>query len=285
MVGTGEDHLYPRTQLNLWDASEQKVVGKVKFQPDKPIRDLIVLGDWILVVFGNCTRIFNFIHGFSEDKCTVINHGEVSAPNQGKIACQLVGDTLMVANETPYKDEIGTFELCQLSPNFELTRPRAIPSGSKTAICGLTFSQNGNNLVFATDSGTMIRVYSLTSNSFIHEFCRGRNPAAINSISANESFISCTSDHGTTHIFKAFAPTPTQSQLASSKVSTEETKVATPGNTKSILSMVPLLGSRFNTEYAFTKINREQAEEGGELCWLSDDRAIIVTMRGNYKQY
>ena len=48
--------------------------------------------------------------------------------------------------------------------------------------------------------------------------------------------------------------------------------------------MVPLIGSRFNTEYAFTKINRE-VNETGEVCIILDDRAIIITMKGNYKQY
>jgi hypothetical protein len=68
-----------------------------------------------------------------------------------------------------------------------------------------------------------------------------------------------------------------------SKVSTSE-EAKTPGNTKSILSMVPIFGARFNTEYAFTKINREPADEG-EICILKEDRAILITMRGNYKQY
>jgi hypothetical protein len=164
----------------------------------------------------------------------------------------------MIANETKYKDEIGTFELSQLSRDFELTRPRAIPSGSRTQIFGLTFSQNGNNLILATDGGTMIRVFNLVSNSMIHEFCRGRNPASISSISASESLISVTSNLGTTHFFKAFSqPQTSQSQLDASKVSEEAKTTNTAGNTKSILSMVPLIGSRFNTEYAFTKINRD----------------------------
>jgi hypothetical protein len=74
----------------------------------------MVIGEWIMIVFGNCTRIFNFAHGFSEDKCTLITHGEATGPNQGKIAAQMVSNdptALMIVNETPYKDEIGTFEL------------------------------------------------------------------------------------------------------------------------------------------------------------------------------
>lgn len=49
--------------------------------------------------------------------------------------------------------------------------------------------------------------------------------------------------------------------------------------------MVPLIGSRFNTEYAFTKISREQSDDGGEVCIVREDRAFIITMRGNYKQF
>jgi len=46
--------------------------------------------------------------------------------------------------------------------------------------------------------------------------------------------------------------------------------------------MVPLIGSRFNTEYAYTKINRE-ANETAEVCIIREDRAIIITLKGNYK--
>ena len=49
--------------------------------------------------------------------------------------------------------------------------------------------------------------------------------------------------------------------------------------------MVPLIGSRFNTEYAFAKINRDNADDAYEVCWIKDDRAFIVTLKGNYKQY
>ena len=188
----------------------------------------------------------------------------------------------MIANETPYKDEIGTFELSELSKDFELTTPKAIPSGSKTQICGITFSQNGNNLVFATDSGTMIRGFNIVSNSMLYDFCRGRNAAVINSISGGDNFISCTSDHGTTHIFKVSSQSQSQLKLTES---TEEAKEKPQGNTKSILSMVPLIGSRFNTEYAFAKINREASDESGEVCVVKDDRIFIVTMRGQYKQF
>lgn len=31
MVGTGEDHRFPRTQLNLWNDEEKRVEGKVTF--------------------------------------------------------------------------------------------------------------------------------------------------------------------------------------------------------------------------------------------------------------
>jgi hypothetical protein len=59
----------------------------------------------------------------------------------------------------------------------------------------------------------MIRVFNLTTNAMVHEFCRGRNPAVVNSISASDAFISCTSNHGTTHFFRAFASQTGQSQV------------------------------------------------------------------------
>jgi len=50
------------------------------------IKDLIVAGDWVLLVFSNCSRIFNFARGFTEEDSIVIQHGEVTAANQGKIS-------------------------------------------------------------------------------------------------------------------------------------------------------------------------------------------------------
>jgi len=139
----------------------------------------------------------------------------------------------------------------------------------------------------ATDGGTMIKTFSLETRQLVSEFCRGRNQATINSISSNEQYISCTSDHGTTHIFKVGGGQQDPTNVSGlSNSQTEESKDQGSGNTKSFLSMMPLIGSRFNSEYAFTKINREKNDDdSGEFCIIKEDRAIIITMNGNYRQF
>ena len=71
VVGTGKHIDFPSTKLCLWNAQSNSLAGSVQFSPTNQIVDLQVKGDWILVVFKNSFKLFNFESGFKQDQVVV----------------------------------------------------------------------------------------------------------------------------------------------------------------------------------------------------------------------
>ena len=64
-VGTGAHIDFPSTKLCIWNDKSKNVVGSIQFTPTMKIVDLVVQGDWILVIFQESCRLFHFDIGFS----------------------------------------------------------------------------------------------------------------------------------------------------------------------------------------------------------------------------
>lgn len=67
-VGTGTLTEYPTTRLCLWNDMTKQVVGSIQFSPEMKILDLSVLGEWVVVVFQSCVKVFHFAKGFTREK-------------------------------------------------------------------------------------------------------------------------------------------------------------------------------------------------------------------------
>ena len=65
VVGTGKHVDYPTTKLCLWNADSKSVVGEVQFSPQMQIIDILTRNDWVLVVFKDSYKLFNFEKGFT----------------------------------------------------------------------------------------------------------------------------------------------------------------------------------------------------------------------------
>jgi hypothetical protein len=66
-VGTGTHLEYPSTRLCIWNDFTKQVVGSIQFSPNMQVQDLQVLGDWVVVVFNDCVKVFHFARGFTRD--------------------------------------------------------------------------------------------------------------------------------------------------------------------------------------------------------------------------
>lgn len=67
-VGTGTLAEFPSTRLCLWNDITKEVVGSIQFSPEMKIVDLSVQGEWVVVVFQNCIKVFHFAKGFTREK-------------------------------------------------------------------------------------------------------------------------------------------------------------------------------------------------------------------------
>ena len=72
-----------------------------------------------------------------------------------------------------------------------------------SALRGLALTAAGNKLVTASVKGTILRVFDVASTTCIQEFRRGVERATITCLawSYDCSWLSCTSDKGTAHVF------------------------------------------------------------------------------------
>jgi len=72
-----------------------------------------------------------------------------------------------------------------------------------SSLAAIKLSQDGQYLATASDKGTLIRIFSLTSGDKLNEMRRGADQAVITDLSIDPSnkHVCCSSDKGTIHIF------------------------------------------------------------------------------------
>ncbi|KAL8732265.1 MAG: hypothetical protein Q9166_002837 [cf. Caloplaca sp. 2 TL-2023] len=128
----------------------------------------------------------------------------------------------------------------------------------------MTLSPNGDILATASETGTLIRLFSTTNCARISELRRGVDPALIFSlaISPSSTLLAITSDKATLHIFDLPRATNSTSRsnnaiaLATSRSSSPSSLISPtdPTNNKQkwgILSKLPLLPRLFSDTYSF----------------------------------
>ena len=73
----------------------------------------------------------------------------------------------------------------------------------ESTIACVAFNSEGSLIATTSELGTLIRIYQVSNGVFLHELRRGMNKADIKHISFDDTsfFLSCTSNHGTIHLF------------------------------------------------------------------------------------
>ncbi|KAL8807116.1 MAG: hypothetical protein Q9200_004797, partial [Gallowayella weberi] len=128
----------------------------------------------------------------------------------------------------------------------------------------ITLSPNGELLATASETGTLIRLFSTTNCARISEFRRGVDQAHIFSlaISPSNTLLAVTSDKATLHIFDLpqfsmshhHKPALATSSRSSSPYSTSDTSTTEGGSNKQkwgILGKLPLMPRLFSDTYSF----------------------------------
>jgi len=77
----------------------------------------------------------------------------------------------------------------------------------QSAVACIAFNSEGTILATTSEKGTLIRIYQVSNGTFLHEIRRGSQNAEIGHISFDDSsyYVSCTSNHGTIHLFSLFS--------------------------------------------------------------------------------
>jgi len=139
-----------------------------------------------------------------------------------------------------------------------------------SAIRAMDLSPDGQFLATASETGTLIRVFSTTSCTKIAELRRGVDPALIFSIaiSPDSSMLAVTSDKSTLHIFDLQSNSQTAINHRSQSPHANGDEEASSNKKWSFLSNIPLLPRIFSDVYSFASAHFEMGDEKGMSGYL-----------------
>lgn len=203
----------------------------------------------IIVTLLNSVNVFKF-------SATPEKLSSFETANNPYGLCCLGKDLVVFPGRTP-----GQVQLVRLSDNIVSIIP-----AHTAPLSAIALSPDGEVLATASESGTLIRVWSTASSNKIAELRRGVDPASIFSlaISPSNTMLAVTSDKSTLHVFD-LPHISTQEQNAQPQRNVNQEghggRENTPKQKWGLLSKLPLMPRVFSDTYSFASAHFEIGEE------------------------
>ncbi|KAJ5785890.1 SVP1-like protein 2 [Penicillium pulvis] len=277
IVGGGRTPKFPQNKLIIWDDAKQKAAITLEFRTS--VLGVRLSKSRIVVALLNSIHVFAF--STPPQKLSVFE----TSDNPLGLAC-LGQKVLAFPGRSP-----GQVQLIEL----ETGNISIIPAHS-SALRAMALSPDGEVLATASETGTLIRVFSAANCTKLAELRRGVDHAVIFSLSFSPSniLLAVTSDKSTLHVFDVPHPTHVGRPSQSPASATEEGSNQKWG----ILSKLPLMPRVFSDVYSFSSAHFEMGDEAipgspsapglgsslgrppkGVIGW-QDDQTILVIGSG-----
>lgn len=184
LVGGGKSPKFAMNKAIVWDDMKGKVALEITTLT--AVRGIQLGRERIAVVLQNSVRVYSF------SKPPNLLHVYETADNLAGLCC-LSDKKLAFPGRT-----VGQVQLVEVATG----NVSIIPAHS-SALRAIQLSPDGELLATASETGTLIRVYSTGSCARLAELRRGIDPASIFSLafSPGGTKLACTSDKSTLHIF------------------------------------------------------------------------------------
>jgi WD repeat-containing protein 45 len=187
VVGGGPTPRYPRNKVFIWDDHQSRNVGELAF--DHEVKAVRLRRDKIVVVLKYKTYVYRFNDLVLIDQITTManSKGLVSVcadPSHGVLAVPgLSKGTIRV-------------ELYDL-------RKATLIHAHETDLACFALNTDGSKICSASEKGTLVRVWDCSTGDPLKELRRGVDRADIFCLTfnSNSTFLACSSDKGTIHIF------------------------------------------------------------------------------------
>ncbi|KAI9812779.1 MAG: Phosphatidylinositol 3,5-bisphosphate-binding protein [Pycnora praestabilis] len=251
LVGGGKQPKFPQNKVVIWDDRKQKVVITLEFRTQ--VHRVRLSRTRIAVALQNSIHLFAF--SSPPEKLSVFE----TADNFFGLCC-LGSRILAFPGRTP-----GQVQIVEIgNGNVSI-----IPAHG-ASLRALALSPDGEVLATASETGTLIRVFSTSNCARIAELRRGVDHAIIFSlaISPSSTLLAVTSDKSTLHIFDLPHPLHSSRPQSSSNQQSNATNSSVPesedesSNQKwGILGKIPLLPRVFSDIYSFASAHFEIGDE------------------------
>ena len=254
LVGGGKKPKWPQTKVIVWDDAKEKTTFMLEHMT--AVLRVRMTKSRIVVALQNSVHLYRF--STPPQKTSVFE----TADNPLGLSC--LGTSLVAfPGRSP-----GKVQLVELdSGNVSI-----IPAHT-SALRSMDLSRDGRYLATASETGTLIRVFSTSNCTKIAELRRGVDPAFIFSISISpdSSMLAVTSDKSTLHIFDLpRAPSKNDLQRRSQSPHLPPSNDEEGNSNKwGFLSKIPLLPRVFSDTYSFASAHFEIGDENTQNSSLS----------------
>jgi WD40 repeat protein len=275
LVGGGKSPKFAMNKAIIWDDMKGKVALEITTLT--AVRGVQLGRERIAVVLQNSVRVYSFA------KPPNLLHVYETADNLAGLCC-LSDKKLAFPGRT-----VGQVQLVEVATG----NVSIIPAHS-SALKAIQLSPDGELLATASETGTLVRVYSTSSCARIAELRRGIDTATIFSLAFSPAgtMLACTSDKSTLHIFDV--PHPGKSATPRSQ---RHSGSADNNNGKwGILSSIPLMPRVFSDVYSFASAPFEAGDDRmiggipfsdgtvlgttnpakGLIGWISEDSLAVI---------
>ena len=263
LVGGGRNPKFPQNKVIIWDDAKQKPVINLEFRSE--VLAVRLSRSRIIVVLLSAVHIYAF--------SSPPNRLHVFETDLNPFGLVHLGEK-MLAFPGRRPGHVNLFDLT--SENVSI-----IPAHS-SALSALVISPDGKLLATASETGTLVRVYSTATSAPVTELRRGLDRAKIYSIaiSPSSAFLAVASDKGTLHIFDLMsAPVVGTAAASGSKGTTPPPQgESSPDLNKrfSLLGKIPLLPKYFSSQWSFTQAKFEGLGRCA-IGWTSDDTVVVIS--------
>jgi WD40 repeat protein len=188
LVGGGKNPRFPTNKVMIWDDQMGKCIGELSFRSD--VRGVRLRRDRVVAVLDKKVYVYNFAD------LKIVDHIETVPNPRGLCALCSHLDHNVLACPGRQRGQVRV-------DLYHLQKTTVIPA-HESELMALALNQDGTMLATASERGTLLRVFSTHTGKLQYEFRRGAERAVIQSIAFNptSTFLACTSDKGTIHVFK-----------------------------------------------------------------------------------
>lgn len=275
LVGGGRNPRYPTNKVMIWDDHQNRCIGELMFKNE--VKAVKLRRDRVVVVLK--TKVY--VYRFSDLK--LLDQITTMANPKGLVS--LCPDSSHTVLACP--------GLARGSIRIELydINKAMLIKAHDAELAQFALNIDGSRIASASEKGTLIRIWDCFTGDPLRELRRGMDRADIYCLSFNptSTFIACSSDKGTVHIFSLDGATPSGAATTTSQSSSEhatplresESASSSANNTKSGLSfmkdMLPvgLVPKYFGSEWSYAQV---RGLEGKCICAFDRDSPKITVI-------
>ncbi|KAF2807308.1 WD40 repeat-like protein [Mytilinidion resinicola] len=246
-----------RHKVIIWNDQTQTAALSLEFRT--PVQRVRLSRGYIVVVLLNSVNLYKF--SSPPEKIAIFE-----TTNNPFGLCCLGEKVMLFPGRTP-----GQVQLVELAK-----RNVSIIPAHGNPLKALELSKDGEVIATASETGTLLRIWSSTNCTKLGELRRGLDPATIFSLSfsPDSTLLAVTSDKCTLHIFDVPLPKHLE-QVSVDRSRNSPTPSGTdadtgPTNKWGVLSKLPLLPRTFSDTYSFANCPFEIGDE--PLGWGTGSR-------------